>query len=101
MEQDEIQEYLNPIYDLELWSAVSVTNPLIREIWFLLPLTGNGTLRIYKQVLAEFKSPLLTKINEDMDPLTDITSLIRNSITDDPPLAQKTVALSGKDIMKM
>ena len=42
-----------------------------------------------KQVLAEFKSPLLTKINEDMDPLTDITSLIRNSITDDPPLAQK------------
>ena len=42
-----------------------------------------------KQVLAEFKSPLLTKINEDMDPLTDITSLIRNSITDDLPLAQK------------
>ena len=29
------------------------------------------------------------QINEDMDPLSDITALIRNSIADDPPLAQK------------
>ena len=29
------------------------------------------------------------QINEDMDPLSDITDLIRNSIADDPPLAQK------------
>lgn len=42
-----------------------------------------------KQILAEFKSPLLMQINEDMDPLSDITALIRNSIADDPPLAQK------------
>ena len=54
-----------------------------------------------KQILAEFKSPLLMQINEDMDPLSDITDLIRNSIADDPPLAQKDGGIIRKVITKM
>ena len=88
MERDEIREYLNPIYDLErLISRISYKSANPRDLVSFA--SSLEMLPYIKQVLAEFKSPLLTKINEDMDPLTDITSLIRNSITDDPPLAQK------------
>ena len=88
MERDEIREYLNPIYDLErLISRISYKSANPRDLVSFA--SSLEMLPYIKQVLAEFKSPLLTKINEDMDSLTDITSLIRNSITDDPPLAQK------------
>ena len=88
MERDEIREYLNPIYDLErLISRISYKSANPRDLVSFA--SSLEMLPYIKQVLSEFKSPLLTKINEDMDPLTDITSLIRNSITDDPPLAQK------------
>ena len=88
MERDEIREYLNPIYDLErLISRISYKSANPRD---LVSFASSLEMLTYiKQILSDFKSPLLTKINEDMDPLTDITALIRNSITDDPPLAQK------------
>ena len=86
--REELREYLNPIYDLErLISRISYKSANPRDLVSFA--SSLEMLPYIKQVLAEFKSPLLTKINEDMDPLTDITSLIRNSITDDPPLAQK------------
>ena len=86
--REEIREYLSPVYDLErLISRISYKSANPRDLVSFA--SSLEMLPYIKQVLAEFKSPLLTKINEDMDPLTDITSLIRNSITDDPPLAQK------------
>ena len=42
-----------------------------------------------RQILGEFKAPILQKIYEDMDPLEDVTDLIRRAIVDEPPLAQK------------
>ena len=88
MERDEIREYLNPIYDLErLISRISYKSANPRDLVSFA--SSLEMLPYIKQILSDFKSPLLTKINEDMDPLTDITALIRNSITDDPPLAQK------------
>ena len=88
MERDEIREYLNPIYDLErLISRISYKSANPRDLVSFA--SSLEMLPYIKQILAEFKSPLLQKINEDMDPLTDITELIRTSITDDPPLAQK------------
>ena len=86
--RDEIREYLNPIYDLErLISRISYKSANPRDLVSFA--SSLEMLPYIKQILSDFKSPLLTKINEDMDPLTDITALIRNSITDDPPLAQK------------
>lgn len=88
MERDEIREYLNPIYDLErLISRISYKSANPRDLVSFA--SSLEMLPYIKQILAEFKSPLLQRINEDMDPLTDITALIRSSITDDPPLAQK------------
>ena len=88
MDRDEIREYLNPIYDLErLISRISYKSANPRDLVSFA--SSLEMLPYIKQILAEFKSPLLTQINEDMDPLSDITALIRNSIADDPPLAQK------------
>ena len=88
MERDEIREYLNPIYDLErLISRISYKSANPRDLVSFA--SSLEMLPYIKQILAEFKSPLLMQINEDMDPLSDITDLIRNSIADDPPLAQK------------
>ena len=88
MERDEIREYLNPIYDLErLISRISYKSANPRDLVSFA--SSLEMLPYIKQILAEFKSPLLMQINEDMDPLSDITALIRNSIADDPPLAQK------------
>ena len=88
MDRDEIREYLNPIYDLErLISRISYKSANPRDLVSFA--SSLEMLPYIKQILAEFKSPLLMQINEDMDPLSDITALIRNSIADDPPLAQK------------
>ena len=88
MDRDEIREYLNPIYDLErLISRISYKSANPRDLVSFA--SSLEMLPYIKQILAEFNSPLLTQINEDMDPLSDITTLIRNSIADDPPLAQK------------
>ena len=88
MERDEIREYLNPIYDLErLISRISYKSANPRDLVSFA--SSLEMLPYIKQLLSEFHAPLLQEINEDMDPLTDITELIRTSITDDPPLAQK------------
>ena len=42
-----------------------------------------------RQILQEFEAPILKQIFEDMDPLEDVTDLIKRAITDEPPLAQK------------
>ena len=88
MDRDEIREYLNPIYDLErLISRISYKSANPRDLVSFA--SSLEMLPYIKQILAGFNSPLLTQINEDMEPLSDITALIRNSIADDPPLAQK------------
>ena len=42
-----------------------------------------------KNLLANFTSPLLVRINEQMDGLDDLYRLLEASITEDPPLAVK------------
>ena len=42
-----------------------------------------------KNLLANFTSPLLVRINEQMDGLEDLYTLLEASITEDPPLAVK------------
>lgn len=88
MLRDEIREYLNPIYDLErLISRISYQSANPRDL-----IAFSSSLEMLphiRQILKDFKTPLLTELYEDMDPLEDIASLIKSAIVDEPPLAQK------------
>ena len=88
MLRDEIREYLGPVYDLErLISRISYKSANPRDL--IAFASSLEMLPYIKQVLKEFKTPLLQKIYEDMDSLEDVTDLIKRAIVEDPPLAQK------------
>lgn len=88
MLREEIREYLNPVYDLErLVSRISYRSANPRDL-----LAFKMSLEMIphiKNLLANFTSPLLVRINEQMDGLEDLYTLLETSITEDPPLAVK------------
>ena len=88
MLREEIREYLNPVYDLErLVSRISYRSANPRDL-----LAFKMSLEMVphiKNLLANFTSPLLVRINEQMDGLEDLYTLLEASITEDPPLAVK------------
>ena len=88
MLREEIREYLNPVYDLErLVSRISYRSANPRDL-----LAFKMSLEMIphiKNLLANFTSPLLVRINEQMDGLEDMYTLLEASITEDPPLAVK------------
>lgn len=88
MLREEIREYLNPVYDLErLVSRISYRSASPRDL-----LAFKMSLEMIphiKNLLANFTSPLLVRINEQMDGLEDLYTLLEASITEDPPLAVK------------
>ena len=88
MLRDEIREYLNPVYDMErLISRISYKSANPRD---LVAFAASLEMLPYiKQTLGEFDSSLLKQLNEDMDALSDLCSLIKNAIVDEPPIAQK------------
>lgn len=88
MLREEIREYLNPVYDLErLVSRISYRSANPRDL-----LAFKMSLEMIphiKNLLANFTSPLLVRINEQMDGLEDLYTLLEASIMEDPPLAVK------------
>ena len=88
MLRDEIREYLNPIYDMErLISKISYQSANPRDM--IAFASSLAMISHIKKLLNEFHSPLLVRINEDMDDLSDITEWITSAIDEDPPLAQR------------
>ena len=88
MLRDEIREYLNPVYDLErLISRISYQSANPRDMVAFA--SSLEMIPYIRQVLGEFQTPVLKKIYEDMDSLEDVTELIRRSIVEEPPIAQK------------
>jgi DNA mismatch repair protein MutS len=88
MLREEIREYLNPIYDLErLVSKISsnTANPrdlvAFKSSLYMLP--------HIKNILREFKSPLLSDLYNRLDDLNDIYELISTAIADEPPINLK------------
>ena len=83
--RDELREYLSPIYDLErLISKVAYKSANPRDL-----IAMHNSLKMLphiKTVIQDFKSPLFKEITEELDVLDDITSLIDNSINEDPPI---------------
>ena len=80
MLREEIREYLNPVYDLErLVSRISYRSANPRDL-----LAFKMSLEMIphiKNLLANFTSPLLVRINEQMDGLEDLYRLLEASIT--------------------
>ena len=88
MDRDEIREYLNAIYDLErLLTKISYRSANPRDL--IAFKTSLNMLPPIKSLLKDFKSELLNTINNDLDDLADIFSLIDNAINEDPPLSSK------------
>ena len=88
MLRDEIREYLQPVYDLErLISRISYQSANPRDLVAF----GSSIKMIpfIKQLLGDFESPLLKRLNEEMDSLSELADLISRAIVDEPPLAQK------------
>ena len=85
--RDEIREYLNPIYDLErLLGRVSYKTANPRDL-----IAFRNSLRMLphiKTLLKDFpEAKMLIQIDEEIDDLTDICTLIENAIEEEPPIA--------------
>ncbi len=86
--REELREYLNPIYDMErLMSKVSYRSANPRDL--IAFLNSLEMLPHIKQLLNEFKTGELGRLREQLDPLEDIYTLIRNSVNEEPPIAIK------------
>ncbi len=83
--RDELREYLAPIYDLErLLSKISYRSANPRDL--IAFKTSLSMLPHIKNIIMDFKSPLFKDTYNRLDVLEDITTLISESIMDDPPI---------------
>ena len=81
----ELIEALKDVTDLERVMTRIVTGTVnCRDLLGLA--RGLRSLPVIKQRLSELESPLLQKLQEAIDPLTDCADLIENTIVDEPPL---------------
>lgn len=82
--RDEIREYLDPVYDLErLLGRISYQTANPRDM-----IAFRNSLKMIpgiKIVLSDMSNPLINSLNDKMDSLKDITSLIEDSINDEEP----------------
>ena len=83
--REELREYLNPVYDLErLISRISYKSANPRDL-----IAFRSSLEMIppiKYILGGLQAPLLRKLHDELDELTDICDLIARSIMDEPPI---------------
>ena len=88
------------IYDLErLISKVAYKSANPRDLIALL--NSLKMLPHIKTVIQDFKSPLFKEITEELDVLDDITSLIDNSINEDPPINIKEGGIINEEVDRL
>ena len=81
----ELIEALKDVTDLERVMTRIVTGTVnCRDLLGLA--RGLRSLPVIKERLAQLESPLLQKLEQTIDPLTDCADLIENTIVDEPPL---------------
>ena len=81
----ELTEVLRDVTDLERIMTRIVTGTVnARDLLGLA--RGLRALPAVKQLLNDVKSPLLSKLEQSIDPLTDCADLIEQTIVDEPPL---------------
>ena len=85
IDREELREYLNPIYDMErLIGRISYNTANPRDL-----VAFQSSLKMLppiKQVLSGCKAPLLKNLEEEIDGLEDLCSLIESAIEENPPL---------------
>ncbi len=86
MARDEMREYMNPIYDLErILGKISYKTANPRDL--LAFCNSLKMLPHLKTLLSEFDEGLLRKIDQSMDDLSDLCSLIERSIDEESPVS--------------
>ena len=86
--REEIREYLSPVYDLErLVSRITYKSANPRDLTAFK--SSLQMLPHIKYILEEMQTNLLKELNEELDPLQDLYTLIEDSIVEEPPLAMK------------
>lgn len=86
--REEIREYLSPIYDLErLISRISYQSANPRDL--IAFQSSLSMLPYIKDIMEQFKTPLLQNVCKQLDTLEDVCTLIQEAITEEPPLAVK------------
>jgi DNA mismatch repair protein MutS len=84
MAREELRELLSGVYDLErLMSKVIYKTASPRDLKALT--TTSRALPEIKNILSIFTSKLLRELNEQIDPLENISDVIDAAISDDPP----------------
>ena len=88
MLRGDIEDLLNKVYDIErLAGKISYGNANGRDLISLKNSIQN--MPMLKQTLSDVQSPLLNQLNDNIDELTDIYSLIEEAIVDEPPVTVK------------
>ena len=83
--RSELQQALRDVTDLERVMTRTVTGTVnCRDLLGLA--SGLRALPQVKAQLACLEAPLLARLDQDIDPLTDLADLIENTIKPDPPL---------------
>lgn len=86
--REEIREYLSPVYDLErLITKITYGTANPRDLTAF-----SGSLEMLphvRYILDEMHSDLLCEVQENLDTLEDLCSLVKSAIADEPPLAMK------------
>ncbi len=83
--REELREYLNPVYDLErLISRISYQTANPRDM--IAFKTSLSMLPHIKYIMKSLESPLLKRLEEQLDELADLYELIEASIVEEPPI---------------
>ncbi|MDD3252298.1 MAG: DNA mismatch repair protein MutS [Lachnospiraceae bacterium] len=83
--REELGEYLNPVYDLErLIGRISYKSANPRDL--LAFCNSIAMVAPIKQLLKEFTSANLRKLEEELDELSDLHDLITRAIVEEPPI---------------
>ncbi len=83
--REEIREYLNPVYDLErLIGRIAYQNANPRDL--IAFKSSLEYLPAIKELLKNYDDELIKEIENELDPLSDISRLIDESIIDEPPI---------------
>ena len=84
--REELREYLNPIYDLErLITRVTYRTANPRDL--IAFKNSISMLPPIKSLLDEFDGALLKNIQNDIDAMEELCSLVDHSIMDEPPIS--------------
>ena len=86
--REEIREYLGPVYDLErLVGKITYQSANPRDM--IAFQTSLSMLPPIKYLLEDTRGELLSEIQNNLDPLEELCSLIKDAIMEEPPIAMK------------